>query len=499
MSRKRIGNSIVRLVAVLCLVPLLVMVFGVATGRVVMPMNRLEQAVYLPQSWGVYVAGAALLLVLYAMRAHLARWSSWKLYLLCSLVYLLGAVYLILHVDAQARADAGAMISIAKAFNQGNYDNLVTPGAYLYSYPHQLGLLSWNRIFLSLSTSPRILFGVNALLVISIQFFQWQLADMLFANKLANNLTILLSYLFLPSFFFILFAYGQLPGLFFLMMGLYFYVIGEKKEVKHWQFLTWICLALASLLRTNYLIFTIAFLVMLVLNILQTYKKSDFLSLLGVLLCTWGVGKAHDAYYQGLIEQPLPQGAPKIAYVTMGLRDQSLTPGYFDNYVIEVYQKEGFSTSQAAQVAQQELLERLRVYRQDLTYAGKFFKAKLLATWGEPTYQSIWSGPLEDIGQKAYTQLLKSIYGGGSGYRWINQFLSAMQLLLYGFASLFLLRRLRQKKILAVQLYPFIYLLGGVLFHLAWETKSQYVYVYVLLLIPFVAQTIAETVGKKGK
>ena len=31
---------------------------------------------------------------------------------------------------------------------------------------------------------------------------------------------------------------------------------------------------------------------------------------------------------------------------------------------------------------------------------------------------------------------------------------------------------------------PCLYLIGGVLFHLAWETKSQYVYPYIFLLIP---------------
>lgn len=36
-------------------------------------------------------------------------------------------------------------------------------------------------------------------------------------------------------------------------------------------------------------------------------------------------------------------------------------------------------------------------------------------------------------------------------------------------------------------LIPLIYLTGGFIFHLIWETKSQYVYPYVYLLLPLSA------------
>lgn len=44
-----------------------------------------------------------------------------------------------------------------------------------------------------------------------------------------------------------------------------------------------------------------------------------------------------------------------------------------------------------------------------------------------------------------------------------------------------------------------LYLIGGVLFHLMWETKSQYVYGYVFLLIPLGAAGAFETYQKMIK
>ena len=42
-----------------------------------------------------------------------------------------------------------------------------------------------------------------------------------------------------------------------------------------------------------------------------------------------------------------------------------------------------------------------------------------------------------------------------------------------------------------MQLYPVIFFLGGFFFHLIWETKSQYVYIYIFLLMPIAADGIA--------
>ena len=41
-----------------------------------------------------------------------------------------------------------------------------------------------------------------------------------------------------------------------------------------------------------------------------------------------------------------------------------------------------------------------------------------------------------------------------------------------------------------------IFLIGGFIFHLFWETKSQYVYPYVFILIPYSSYTIVRILDK---
>ena len=46
---------------------------------------------------------------------------------------------------------------------------------------------------------------------------------------------------------------------------------------------------------------------------------------------------------------------------------------------------------------------------------------------------------------------------------------------------------IQKKSVNLYLLIPLIYLSGGFIFHLIWETKSQYVYPYVYLLLPLSA------------
>ena len=113
--------------------------------------------------------------------------------------------------------------------------------------------------------------------------------------------------------------------------------------------------------------------------------------------------------------------------------------------------------------------------------AASFFAKKTVTTWCEPTLQSVWSGPLEDCGQQTHTSLLASIYNGKKANKALTILSKTFILMLFLLSTVFLVKH-RHKN--GWQLV-FIFLIGGILFHLLWETKSQYVYQYVIMLIPF--------------
>ena len=112
----------------------------------------------------------------------------------------------------------------------------------------------------------------------------------------------------------------------------------------------------------------------------------------------------------------------------------------------------------------------------------------MISTWTDGTYQSIWSGPLEDCGQDVNTNILKSIYSGGKLFKGVHLLGRMITLSIYiGTIAFYVLRLINKENLYITYYFPIIYLCGGFLFHLIWETKSQYVWTYVYMLIPLAA------------
>ena len=134
----------------------------------------------------------------------------------------------------------------------------------------------------------------------------------------------------------------------------------------------------------------------------------------------------------------------------------------------------------------------------------KFFYEKVISTWTEPTFQSIWTGPQTARQQYTFTPLLQSLYKGKDGYKRYYIYSIIILFSLYLFSSLSLIAHSFKKDFShsAMGLYSAIFFLGGFFFHLLWETKSQYIYIYVLLLIPSAAQSLVDLSNwwkRKGK
>ena len=123
-------------------------------------------------------------------------------------------------------------------------------------------------------------------------------------------------------------------------------------------------------------------------------------------------------------------------------------------------------------------------------FAVKFFYKKILSTWLEPTFQSIWTGPLPERGNIQNSRLLKSIYEEKSGYYFLNSFGKVFTVSIYLLTLIAVIYYIISKKFSIFELITIVFFLGGFFFHLLWETKSQYVFIYVLLLIPTAANEL---------
>lgn len=460
-----------------------------------MPLTAIEDMVFVPQDSSLLLSAGVVFLILVALAPLLRQTSPRTLFWVGSLLYLLAGVYLIVNVDPIIRADAKRVFEAALSMNQGDFSSLTERGAYLYLHPHQLGLVTLERFYLLFSDSPVWIFLINLVLVLSTIYYQMSISQRLYGCHLVTCYQLVLSFTFLPQFFFILFAYGAIPGAFLIVFATHQFLLYRQTTQTSAAISGLLAAALAGIVRNNYQIFLIALLILWLAAYGKTALKSYLILPLGLLVSFFLMSKALTLSYQAAIGQPLSDGVPKIAYVTMGLQadPKGAVGGWWNTYNTRLLKKTKYDQKAAKEKALSDLGIELERFISTPTDILPFFTKKVQSTWLDPTFQSIWTGPLVQRRQHTHTPLLRSIYEEGSGYAFLNRYGSVWLWLTYALAALYWLFcwRLRSTDWL-FELLPFVFFLGGVLFHLIWETKSQYVLVYLSLLI----QPAAYSLGK---
>lgn len=463
-----------------------------AIWQVYIPLTTQEMATISVHDAGFFLLAAIVIAVLLAAGYLLRQIPETVLFYVLSGIWLAIGIWLLLGAPPYIRADADKVWTAAGQFNAGDFSMLKT-GEYLSVYPHQLGLVTAERLLFCITGNPSILFAANLGMILLMQSIQWRGSVLLFPDRPDVRVcTMLLSFAFVPQLFFLLFAYGNVCGLFFFSLGLYCFLRRAKGGKTLWAAGGVLCTALAVLLRNNYIIAVLALCAVLLLTALHRKSFRQLLAGALVMLCAMLGNQAIHAWYEQESGMEIGDGAPKLLWVTMGLQDDSSSGrlgGWNNGYVWSTYAVNGYQTDAAAH----DLEARREELAEDPTSAACFFAEKAVSTWCEPTFQSLWSGPLEDCGQTAQLASMRTLYSGGDAYQWLCRILHALLLWIYilsvaALCTRTLQRYIRQQMFL---LFPGIYLIGGFLFHLIWETKSQYAEPYVWMLLPLAGWGLA--------
>jgi len=482
------------------------------TRRVYITQNCEEQAVFLKADARLYAlltAGAVMLLLL---RRIWGRLSERNLFLMCTALYLAAGFYLITNVDPILRADAQEVFQAALQCNAGDFSSL-NRGNYMAVYPHQLGLMTLHRIWLSIAgigRSPQavaagvqILFAMNLCYVIGINFLTWRISRLWFDRESTSKYAIVLSFLFFPQLFLILFVYGLLPGMLFLLAAVFFltryFQTLERNSRRVYFGLTVAMAALCVIVRNNYMIGVLALIAVVFLKLLSEKRRRDLALLFCLILTLAAPNVLVKPCYQLVSGNEIDGGMPMSLYAAMAMQEGSRGNGWYNGYSIRVYENTGCDREASDQIARRDIADRLKEFQEDPGYALDFYSEKIQSTWCDPTFQSIWSGPLLDRGQKTHTPLLQEIYSAGPAYEAVAVVCQAVVIALMAFAlaALFLMMREGNGTVSAAKqpelLFPVIFLTGGFLFHILWEAKSQYVSVYIFALVLLAAYGVDRT------
>ena len=435
-------------------------------------------------------------IIFFILLRFIIRLPSKVIFLLGTIFYLVLGIYLIMHQNDMLRHDALQVLVAAKSLNKSDYSSLQPLVGYLFKYPHQIGLVSLERLLLMLLGSENVkgLFIINLILSICDNFLLYRITDLVFKNSQVSKLSMVMAFLFLPHIFFILFVYGINYGLFLVLLSLFFLIkfINDKKWGNFAG--TLIPLILAVVIRSNYIIMAITIFIVLILDFLRTKSwKNILLSILPFIIVSLLNGILVNSYEQASKVKQI-DGEPKIAWIAMGLDDNptyNRLPGWYDAYVENVYTKYNGNGDGITNDSKKMIAKRLDTFSENPRYTFNFFKNKYISTWTDSLFQSIWSGPNSSMpveGQSVNGKLMSSIYHGGVAYKVLYYYASVILIIIYGGAMVPMIISIRNMKASNLFILVFtIYLTGGVLFHLIWETKSQYVYPYVYLLLPLTA------------
>ncbi|MGL9728839.1 hypothetical protein [Enterococcus sp. DIV0756] len=453
-------------------------------------LDKYESVYFVKNSGVIILLIPCFLLLVFLILKIAGKISDKHIFIVFSIVYLMLSLYLITHVDQNLRADARVLFNSAYEFNHKNYESL-KPGNYVAIYPHQLGFISFERLMIHIYNSPKIIFLVNALSAIGINFFQWKITDILFSkNENISKISIILSFLFLPQLFFILFAYGLILGLFLFYCCLYFTFKFFKTRKGVYAIISIFPLIASYFIKNNFLIGIIAIMVINLFFILRSKETISGLLLLLIPIIFIFSNSLLNHTYERSSGYKIENSMPKSLFVAMGLQDDqnaSVYPGWYNGYTRKVLSSVNFNSKKADVIGKEEITERIKYFKENPAYTFAFFKGKITSTWNDPMFQSVWSGPLESTQQYTHSRILKEIYNGKRMYGLLTMFMNVYMVVMLGGAciSFFISIKKEQNSIFFIYvLFCSTFFIGGFLFHLMWETKSQYVYPYLTTLIP---------------
>ena len=495
--------------AALALVLAAVLCFAVCGLFVRVEVGSSERAVeavtFVREAFWPNLAVTALLLAALLLLARLTACRAGRRTLAAAAALLAGgSMGFLLGAKTPQSYDAAYVLEAAQLFAQGNYKVMQQP--YFHACSYQLGLCLPLELVLRLlpGLDPNLFMqGMGVLLnAASVAMLAW-LAGQALGGR-AAWLTLLLTGLFLPAMLNPVHAYNTLPMFFCAVSAMCCFARYLRTRRARWGFAWAMLMGVAYMLKPNAAIPMLALLICAVLDALRSrdLRAVGFALLsaaLGVLLIRGVIWQ-----YELRSGVTLTGNVSMLARLTMGMQDGYVEAGWYNRYIERFFPLE-VTAEQEHAVALADLTQRLHEMKAAPAMAADFFRRKLLSQWLEPTCGILWyaglgepSGPLAALAQPLYAQ-------GGAIRTALEAYMNAFQQALYLLACVGLAGTIRRKPG-ALQLMLPLYVLGGVLYHAVFEAKSQYAYVYMLLLLPSAAlglelliQGLARMTGRRRK
>ncbi len=437
---------------------------------------------------GVGTIGAILFFASKMLEKHLykeetnSKIRKW-IFGIALVIYIIFNIIWLIKVNPPVVGDQIHAANLAQTFYRGNLEeflpNITYAGIplsqYIQTYHHQISLAFVFSIFFRIIHFDvleilRVLNVVgNILIIIALYKICNQLSKKYKINKVLL-LTLILTFVTLPMLS--TFIYGDIPSLALCLFSVYFVMKYIETEKVRYMLVASTLTMVAYMLRMNSLIFIIATIIYLLLNIFKSFtKKSWKKNLMNLLIIVVYVvisilpSTIVNNYYLNKYELEKNKAYPNIGYLLMAMQEGPRANGWYN----EASREKAFEKIDTiASEYKQEIKERLEYFAQNPSYTFNFYITKIASMWTENTYSAIRNNEVNEN---------------------LNSFIKPVELyqkallILTCLCALIVLIQNRKNISLDV-IFLLTIFVGGFAFHILWEAKSRYIIPYIVILIP---------------
>lgn len=413
-----------------------------------------------------------------------------KVILLC-LIAIIASIW-VYGTQIYPEGDQALILDAVEGFKNNDF-SLFDSGEYMENCPNQIGIFLIYYL-MSFIFNENYLLSLQLLNVFGVVLIYKNLSEIMGFLKADNftQLIIILSAFFFPVLiFYCWLVYGNILGMAFILCAckyeLFYFKDYRVKDI----ILTFIFLILALMAKSFSLIYFIAMFIYAIFKIIETKRYKNIFVIFVLCFALFVSNEVPKMIVENKIGHSLDEGMSYYSYIAMGMQESDRAEGWHNKYNINSYHLANNKTEVQEEIAIEDIKTRWAYFIDNPSYMLRFYSRKIASQWNNPTFEMFYG--------------MDTDWGYGFQYRFasdyeINKFFTnflcmnneliiqeildlEQSLILLGnviYIVCFLLKKEKTKEEL---LLPLAFI-GGWLFLLIWEAKSQYsLFYYVILFI----------------
>lgn len=384
---------------------------------------------------------------------------------------------------------------LARFLNDGNSitDALEYNNHYLRLFPYQYGYICLIRLFLYLfKDNAEICLKVFQILMSGIaNVFLYKITLILNSEENENRITlcfIMLSLLWFVPYLVSPYIYGFSLGVDIAIISLYFFIL-YVKEKKTISFVLFNLLAFfASLVKMNYAVLIIGY----ALYLLFLQDEGIFTRLINtfmVLIILFISLNSHNVLFRIIdntsVESIMPSKG-RLVMTNPGLNNEEFNfksennPGFYNGYIYHIPEQVNFDIEKIEPIIDDDFNNSCNYILENPIDSLRYYFYKITAMWDSYDYlaNTYMTG---EYAQERYSSLDVALDDMSSPLNIAEGQIINIATVLIFISTIYYISKNRTDN---VYLIICIWFLGGFLYHLLFEAKPVYIYMYVTALIP---------------